>query len=162
FAEHAVRKLHERFPRDSDDVRNWPECWKLIDHVLNAATLAQESGVALDSTATLLSNAGVYYQSVHDLTRAVSLHERSWKIQESAQGLDHPTVAKILNYLANDLLLREDLAEARSYLERALRINEAAYGPDHPEVALTLNSLGLVARDQGNLAEARRYLERSL
>ena len=41
WAEAAVRLVNGAFPFDSDDVRTWPECARLLPHALAAARHAE-------------------------------------------------------------------------------------------------------------------------
>lgn len=55
WAEAAVRIVNDTFPFDSDDVRTWQECVRLLAHALAAAELSEVLQVALDATGRLLN-----------------------------------------------------------------------------------------------------------
>jgi tetratricopeptide (TPR) repeat protein len=162
WAAAAVGLLIRRFPRDSDDIREWPVCARLLTHALQAAHWAEESAVAPEATSRLLNQAGLYLSGRADFAGARALFERALRIGEAALGAEHPTVATRLNNLGNVLQDLGDYAGARALFERALRIGEAALGVEHPRVATYANNLGLVLQDLGDFAGARVLFERAL
>jgi len=162
WAAAAARSVNRAFPIDSDDVRTWPACSRLLPHALAAADHCEPLAVAPAETARLLNQAGVYLHGRAEFPRARTCFERALKIDEAAHGLDHPNVAACVNNLGLVLQAQGDLAAARACYERALKINEAAYGLDHPNVAACVNNLGLVLQAQGELAGARACFERAL
>jgi nucleoside phosphorylase/Tfp pilus assembly protein PilF len=161
-AEHAVRKLRERFPADARDVRKWPACRQLLNHAIVAAEHAIGRQVGGPLVGELLNSIGIYLWSTYALAEARKQLGQALRIKEAAHGPEHLEVASTLNILGNVAELQGDLSGARALQERALRIKEAAYGPEHPEVAITLGNLGNVARLQGDLSGARALQERAL
>jgi tetratricopeptide (TPR) repeat protein len=162
WAAAAVGLLNTRFPFDSDDVRTWPVCARLLTHALQAAHWAETSAAAPEATAWLLNQAGLYLRGRAEFTSARALHERALRIGEAAYGPDHPEVATYANNLGLVLRAQGDYAGARALYERALRIDEAAVGSDNPDVARDANNLGSVLQDQGDYAGARALYERAL
>ena len=162
WAAAAVALLNTRFPFDSNDVRTWPVCARLLTHALQAGHWAEEFAAAPEATARLLNQAGLYLRGRAEFTSARALHERALRIDEAALGAEHPTVAIRLNNLGGVLQAQGDLAGARALFERALRIDEAGLGAEHPTVAIRLSSLGGVLQAQGDLAGARVLFERTL
>jgi tetratricopeptide (TPR) repeat protein len=162
WAEAAVNLVNAAFPFDSDDVRTWKQCARLLPHALIAAEHSEKAQVAQDSTGRLLNQIGLYLSGRSELIAARSAHERALKMAEAAYGPDHPTVATVVNNLGSVLKDLGDLAGARKHFERALKIGEATYGPDHPTVAIRVNNLGSVLKDLGDLAGARKHYERAL
>ena len=162
WAAAAVRSVNRAFPLDSDDVRTWPVCSRLLPHALAAADHAEPLKVAADEAGRLLNQAGIYLRGRAEFARARACYERALKIDEAAYGPNHPEVATHVNNLGRVLHEQGDLAGARACYERALKIHEAAYGPDHPNVGTCVNNLGGVLHAQGDLAGARKCFERAL
>ena len=162
WATAAVSLVGTAFPYDSDDVRTWRECARLLPHALAAARQAEELGVAPDSAGRALNQLGLYLLGRAQFEEAKRAYERAVRLGESSLGPDHPMVATRVNNLGMVLRDLGDLAGARAHFERALGIHEAAYGRDHPMVATMANNLGGVLRELGDLAGARAHYERAL
>ena len=69
------------------------------------------------------------------MEKAKSCFERALKIDEKVFGLDHPSVATMVNNLGSVLKDLGETEKAKSCFERALKIDEKAFGLDHPNVA---------------------------
>ncbi len=162
WAEAAVRVVNDAFPGESDDVRTWPVCRKLLPHALAAAEQGEALNVAAEATGRLINQTGMYFLGRAQYDEAKQSFERALRIDEAAFGSDHPEVAIDINNLGNALQALGKLDEARQCYERALRIDEAAFGSDHPKVAIRVNNLGGVLTDLGKLDEARQCYERAL
>ena len=162
WASIAVRLVEQAYPIDSDDVRQWPLCLRLMPHVLVVTEHAELYRVEPSTTALLLDRAATYLQSRAQFREAKQLLERSLSIREHSQGADSPEYAKSLANLGAVLRALGELAAARDAFERALAIQEATYGPRHPEVAGTLNNLGILLTDLGDFSGARTIYERAL
>jgi len=162
WAEAAVNLVNSAFPFDSDDVRTWPECSRLLPHALVVAGHAEALGVALEATGRLLNQVGLYLGARAEFVEAKVAFERSLVVEEAAFGSDHPEVAAVVNNLGGVLKDLGDLEGAQAAYERALAIDEAVFGPGHPEVATVVNNLGRVLQDLGDLKGARAAFERSL
>ncbi|MBI4798484.1 MAG: toll/interleukin-1 receptor domain-containing protein [Desulfarculus sp.] len=158
----AVRVVNKAFPFDSDDVRFWPTCARLLAHGLAAAGHAEEAEVEPAATSRLLNQMGLYGRSRAEFAQAKALYERSLASNIKTYGPDHPEVATLRNNLG--LVLRDlgDLPAAREQYELALAIFEKILGADHPNVATLRNNLGSVLKDLGDLQAAREQLELSL
>ena len=162
WAAAAAKIVNAGFPQESDDFRTWPVCARLLPHALHAANWAEADAVAPEATGRLLNQAGLYLWKRADLTEAKGSFERALKIDETAYGPDHPTVAIRLNNLGLVLQDMGDLAGAKAQYERALKIDEATYGSDHPNVAIGVNNLGGVLRAMDDPAGAKAHYERAL
>jgi tetratricopeptide (TPR) repeat protein len=158
----AVRLVLAAFPADSNDVRAWPESALLLPHALAATQHANDLGADLDTTASLLNEAGIHLWGLAELRQAQQLLERALAIREVRLGPDHPEVAATLNNLGNVLRELGELPAAIEANERALAIRQARLGPDHPEVATSLNNLGRVLWNLGKLTAARDVHQRAL
>jgi len=162
FAAAAIEAINSAFPLDSDDVRNWPQCSRLLAHALASASHAEAENLAPASTGRLLNQAGMYLLGRAAFPEAKAAFGRALPIFEAALGKDHPNVATLVNNLGRVLQDMGDLAGAKRHFERALAIDEAAFGPNHPSVATDINNLGSVHRDMGDLEGAKRHFERAL
>jgi tetratricopeptide (TPR) repeat protein len=162
WTEIVVRLLSAAFPFDSDDVRTWHQCSRLLPHALAAAAHAETREVAPDVTQYLLNQTGMYLHGCAEFAEAKVLFERALPLAEKAYGPDSPEIAVIVNNLGLVLNGQGDLQGAKELLERALRIDEEAYGPDHPNVAIRVNNLGGVLQDLGDLQGAKELYERAL
>jgi tetratricopeptide (TPR) repeat protein len=162
WAEAAVGLVNRAFPFESDDVRTWPQCSRLLSHTLAAVGHAEALEVASEATGRLLNQAGLYLRGRAEFAEARAAFERALVVYEQALGPGHPYVATAVNNLGLVLIDLGDLAGAKVALERALTIDEAAFDPDHPNVARDVNSLGLVLQDLGDLAGARAAFEWAL
>ena len=147
------------------DVRATPESWPrwrvLLPSVL-AATGHHPGTAGEDTTAWLLSAAGIYLSSQGRSAEALPLQQRALRIREAALGPDHPDVATDLNNVGGVLSDLGRSAEALPLQQRALRIREAALGPDDPDVATDLSYVGRVLSDLGRSAEALPLQQRAL
>ena len=158
----AVSLLNWVFPDNSDDVRTWSECARLLPHALVATDHAEGLKASPEQTARLLNKVGMYLHGRAQFAESTIVLERALAISEAAYGPDHPTVATYLSNLGNMMRDMGDLQGARQHFERALAIDEAAYGPNHPTVATYLSNLGNMMRDMGDLQGARQHFERAL
>ncbi len=162
WAEAAVRLVNDAFPFDSDDVRTWPECARLLPHALSAAEHAEKLGVAPEATGRVLNLVGLYLSGRAEFREAKAALERALSIAEAAFGPNHPNIASTVNNLGTVLKELGDLKGAKKCCERALSIAEAAFGPNHPNVATDVNNLGSVLQDLGDLKGAKKCYERAL
>jgi tetratricopeptide (TPR) repeat protein len=162
WARRAVELLRSAFPADPDEPSAWPRCDQLLAHVLAATDNARDEGVADKTSASLLTDTGVYLRARARLPLAQTVLEQAVAIREAALGEEHPDVALTLTYLGTVLRRRGEPARARHVLERALAIRERALGPDHPDVAMTLTHLGTALRDVGDPSGGQAVLERAL
>jgi tetratricopeptide (TPR) repeat protein len=163
WAEAAVRLVDEAFPSDSDDVRTWDACARLLPHGLIATIYAETMEVALDATGRLLNHVGGGYLRMRAAyAEAKGMLERALRIGEAVYGPNHPNVGAATNNLGSVLQDLGDLEGAKAAYARALRIGEAIYGPDHPVVAIGVNNLGGVLQDLGDLEGAKAAYERAL
>jgi tetratricopeptide (TPR) repeat protein len=162
WAAAAVGLLSGRFPSNSDDVRTWTACARLLTHALQAAHWAEAFAAAPEATALLLNRTGRYLRGRAEFTGARTLHERALRIGEAALGAGHVMIASYATNLGLVLQGLGDLAGARALFERALRIGEAALGMENIAVATLANNLGGVLREQGDLPGGRALFERAL
>ena len=136
WAEAAVHIVNEAFPFDSDNVKSWPVCSRLLPHALAAAGHSEAHDVVLDSTGRLLNQTGLYLKGRAQFTEAKEMYQRALAIDEAVYVPDHPQVAIYVNNLGGVLEALGDFEGAKKNYERALAIGEAVYVPDHPQVAI--------------------------
>ncbi len=106
------------------------------------------AGPALTSLAAIRKAAG-------DLAGAAALLRRAVEKAEAAEGKDSPTVALVLNVLAQAVTPKE----AVPLLERALAIDQQAFGSAHPQTLQDARKLAALLRAAGQPGEAAK-LER--
>jgi tetratricopeptide (TPR) repeat protein len=158
----AVRLVRAAFPLDSGDVQAWPTCARLLPHALATADHAANLAADPETTADLLTRAGVYLWWRAEHREARQLFERALAILEARFGPDHPSVAATLNNLGNVLRGLGELRAAHTHNQRAQVILETQLGPDHPDTASNLDNLGLMLRRLGELPAARDAHQRAL
>jgi len=114
------------------------------------------------STAQILNNLAVLYDSMGRYAEAEPLLQRALAIREAQLDPDHPHTARSLNNLA---LLYDSLGrygEAEPLLQRALAIHEVQFGPNHSDTAQSLNNLAVLYDSMGRYGEAEPLLQRAL
>ena len=158
----AVGLVRAAFPNDSWEVARWPDCARLLPHLLAVCDHAQRLRVAGEQAGWLLDRASTYLRERGLYAQALPLAERGVVVTEGALGSDDVEVGWRLDGQARVLQYLGDLTGARTQLERALQISEAAHGPDHPDIGTLRNNLGSVLQDLGDLTGARTQLERAL
>ncbi|WP_309895498.1 CHAT domain-containing tetratricopeptide repeat protein [Archangium sp.] len=119
-----------------------------LDNRLRQAQTASDEAIAL-------YKAGEY-------ARAEPLYQRALALGEETLGKNHPTVATLLNNLANLYLEQGLYARAEPLLQRALALREETLGKNHPDVAFPLNNLASLYQAQGLYARAEPLLQRAL
>jgi tetratricopeptide (TPR) repeat protein len=157
----AIRLLQAAFPPDSGNVRTWPTCARLLPHAVAASDHARGLAADPETTASLLSQAGVYLWWRAEHGQARQLVERALAIHRARFGPDHPYVATTLNNLGNLLRGLGELTTARTYYEQALAILEVRLGSEDPDVARCLNNLAATLGALGELAAARNAHQRA-
>jgi tetratricopeptide (TPR) repeat protein len=157
----AVRLLGAAFPANSGDVQVWPRCARLLPHALAAADHASSLAAEPETTAELLTQAGIYLWWRAEHRQARQLFEQALAILQVWFGPDHPFVAATLNNLGNVLRGHGELGTARTLYQRALAIFEARLGPRHPDLARSLNNLAATIGAMGELQAARDAHQRA-
>ena len=130
WTEVAVELVNAAFTYDSNDVRTWDQCARLLPHVQAVAGHAEELKVGLEAAGHLLNQSGICLQGRADYIAAKAAFERALVIAEAVYGLDHPAVASGINNLGYVLQDLGDLQGARSAFERSLTIDETIYSHD--------------------------------
>jgi len=99
WTEVAVALLSAVFPADSDQVRTWSQCERLLPQALVVAGHAERLGVAGEDAAWLLDRAATYLQGRGQYRQARTQFERALQIGEAALGPDHPTIGTLRDLL---------------------------------------------------------------
>jgi tetratricopeptide (TPR) repeat protein len=162
WAQAAVHLIAAAFPRDSDDLRSWPECARLLNHCLSAVQHAETLGIADATASQLLNHVALYLEGRAQFAEARAVVERALAIDE-ARGSNRAAVVTDLTNLGTILRRLGDPKEAQKQLERALRIidEQGAERGLLPQ-ANVLSKLGSILHDLEDFARARQHLERSL
>ena len=162
WAATALDLVYRSFPGESWELTTWPECERLLPHLLAVAEHAERLRVAGQKAGLLLDRASVYVRERGQYRQARPLAERAVAVTEAALGADHVDVAWRRDELGRVLLELGDLAAAREQFERAVEIGEAVLGPDDTSVSTWRSGLGRVLQDLGDLVGARAEHERAL
>jgi tetratricopeptide (TPR) repeat protein len=162
WAEAAVSLLYESFPDQSWDVRTWPDCQRLLPHVLAATGHGERLEVAGEEAGWLLDRVSTYLLRQGQAGQALEIAERALTLTRAALGPDHPETGERHDALGRVLRDLGHLEAARGELEQALQILKGSMGGDHPKVAMLRGTFAQVLRRLGDLDEARSELEDAL
>jgi len=162
WATAAIRLIRAKFPSESDLIETWPQCQRLLPHLLSAVDHAQRLGVCLEEVGWLLDRASTYLREQGQYRQAKPLAEQAFDATTAALGPDHLDVGWRRDTLGQVLLALGDYAGARKQFEEALRRGEAAHGPVHPDIAIWRNNLGGALWSLKDLDGAREQLEKAL
>lgn len=131
----AVELLDERFPQRSDDVRNWPACEPLLEHV-HAAVDAVVAADAVTPQAVGLLVRGADYLTSHGSYVAA----REWLRRANELGraltLEAPAQAALARAVAGLLVRLGEAQRAPALLRRAFELDLDTFGPEHLSSAL--------------------------
>jgi tetratricopeptide (TPR) repeat protein len=158
----AVRLLRAGFPDDSRAVATWPECERLLPHLLVVADHAQRLDVETEPRLWLLSRAGAYSWSRGQYRQAVTLQGQALAEYQRLLGDDHPTTLGSMEDLAETHWALGDLQGARELHEQALASYRRVFGDDHPDALHALNNLADTLRHLGHLQAARELHQQAL
>ncbi|HEX9987019.1 MAG TPA: FxSxx-COOH system tetratricopeptide repeat protein [Chloroflexia bacterium] len=162
WAEAAVDVVDKGFLYDSDNVRTWAECARLLSHALSATGHIELLEVATESAGRLLNQVGNYLGGRAQYVEAKNALERSLLIIRKVYGVGHFNFTSTLNSLGVVLKDLGDLEGAKAHYEQALAIDEKTFGHDHPKVAISVSNLCAVLLDLRDLEGARAYCKRAL
>jgi tetratricopeptide (TPR) repeat protein/transcriptional regulator with XRE-family HTH domain len=159
----AIRVLRAGFPDEpGEHPDQWPQCARLLPHVLAVEQLAADGTPEPVALAWLLDRAGRYLRARGQFAQARPLLERALRLRRHGLGGDHPDTAASLNNLGLLLGQQGELTAAGALLEQALEIRERQLGPDDLATAESLNNLASLRREQGDVAAALPLYERAL
>lgn len=154
--EQAVELLASLFP-DEGWIPNWqPRSAELLPHAQSIIDHANSEQITTPAFARLLLRVGNFLRGSRlALWEALDLHEKALSINQRLYQGNHPSVARSLNELANDLRRLGILEEARELHMRALKMRRRLYRRDHPDIARSLSSLAADLRRLGKAEQAR-------
>ncbi len=89
WAEAAVKVVNKAFPFESDDVRTWKECDRLLPHAVAATDFAEPLGVGMVAAARLINHMGMYSWGRAEYALAKAAYERALAIFRKFLGDDH-------------------------------------------------------------------------
>ncbi len=160
WAERSIRALNSAFRYVGYE--SWALCERLITHVEVAAKLVARYDFTFMEAASLLNEAGSYYQDRGQYTAAEPLFMRALSIVEEVLDANHLDVARSLNNLAVLYRNQGRYNEAEPLFMRALSIFEEVLGAEHPDVATSVNNLALLYYNQGRYSAAEPLFKRAL
>jgi hypothetical protein len=79
WAATAIELVNGAFPFDSDDVRTWETCSKLLPHAFSVVENAEPLGVDLASCGRLLNQSGLYLRGGQSLIKLESFTSGLWR-----------------------------------------------------------------------------------
>jgi hypothetical protein len=162
WASAAIRLLRAGFPHEGSEVANWPECQRLLPHVLTVVDHGRRLDLEPAEWLWLLHTAAVYLASRGQHRQAQALHERAVAGYGLALGDDHPDTLTAMHSLGQTRRYLGDLNGARDLLEQTLAARRRVLGDDHPDTLTTMSYLGEVRRALGDLLGARKLHEQTL
>jgi tetratricopeptide (TPR) repeat protein len=162
WAATAVRLLDAGFPDDSEQVANWPECHRLLPHVLAVADHGQRLDVEHERWLGLLHEAGLYLLSRGQYRQALKIHKQTLSSSRQVRGDDHPQTLAAMSNLALTSRALGDLHGARELHEQTLAARRRVLGDDHLHTLGSMNNLAGTHRALGDLHGARDLHEQAL
>ncbi len=150
--ETVVSRLTEAFPVNAySDVRSWPQCERLLPHVLALRERARRDH-ASSPLSRVLDRAASFLQGRGSLWEAEPLYREAVEIGERVLGREHPDVLRWRHSLAALLHATGRHAEAEPLYREALAAGERVLGREHPHVLMWRNNLALLLRATGRPA----------
>jgi tetratricopeptide (TPR) repeat protein len=162
WASASIRLLGAGFPKESNEVGNWPECGRLLPHVLSVADHGRRLDVERVVWLWLLHQAAAYLAVRGQHRQAVTLFEQALAGRRRVLGDDHPDTLATMNGLGWSRRHLGNLQGARDLLKQTLDACQRVLGPDHPETLQSMSSLGEVRRALGDLPGALRLHKQAL
>ncbi|MDP9020749.1 MAG: tetratricopeptide repeat protein [Actinomycetota bacterium] len=152
----ALAALERAWPGAVELPETWPECERLLPHIL---ALEQSAAVGDDAAVVLvglLNQACKYLSHAGGGLRAGEAAEEVYEASRRLLGPEHPHTLASASNLAET---RRDLGDA----EGALRLHQEVYeasrrllGPEHPHTLTSANNLAETRRDLGDVEGALR------
>jgi tetratricopeptide (TPR) repeat protein len=158
----AVRLLRGAFPAESGQVVSWPECERLLPHVLAAVDYGRRLGVEPERCLSLLSQGASYLWSRGQYRQALPLDEQALAGWRQLLGENHPDTLQSMHDLAFICEELGDLQRAHQLFQQTLAARRRVLGEDHPATLATMNGLALTRRDLGDLQGAQHLFEETL
>jgi Tetratricopeptide repeat len=151
WASAAIRLLGAGFPQESNEVDNWPECRRLLPHVLIVADHGRRLDVERVVWLWLLHQAAAYLAVRGQHRQAATLFEQALAGRRWVLGDDHPDTLATMNGLGWSRRHLGNLQGARDLLKQTLDAGQRVLGPDHPDTLASTNGIGEVRRELDEL-----------
>ncbi len=131
--------------------------------ILERSLQLREQGLDAASVATArtLEELGLILQRKGAYDRSGTLLRRAAVIQENV-SVEHPSYARTLNLIAQQLWFEGQLVESRTASEQAVALAERVLRPDHPTLAQALRYLASTLADLGDFGQSLVLSERAL
>lgn len=156
WARAVVGLLLFAFPNPRHEVAAWPQCQRLLSHVLIAVDHAHQLRLEpAEAPAALLNNASAYLSARGQFQQARSMLERAVALHAQTLGADHPATLRSIGNLALDLQRLGELDRARVLDEQVLAARRRVLGEEHPETLNSVNNLVGTLLELGELDRAR-------
>jgi tetratricopeptide (TPR) repeat protein len=162
WAASAIRLLRAGFPYSSGVVATWPECGRLLPHMLAVVSHGQRLEVESEAWLWLLSQAGSYLWSRGQYRQALALEEAALTGRRRVLGDDHADTLGSMNNLAETRRALGDLQGAHDLHQQTLAGSRRVLGDDHPDTLSSMNNLALTRRALGDLQGAHDLHETTL
>ena len=156
----ATRQLADALP-DWQDPAAWPVWRTLLPHI-DALASHTPPDTDTQTTADLLSQAGLFLDNQGQPVRAAGYFQRALADSVRVLGPDHPDTLTSRNNLAGAYLEAGDLGRAIPLFEQALADRQRVLGPDHPRTLGSRNNLAGAYEDAGDLGRAIPLFEQAL
>ena len=158
----ATRQLADALPGpDPEDPAGWPAWRMLLPHIDGLASHAPPEADT-ETTADLLSQAGVFLKNQGQPARAAGYFQRALADRRRVLGQDHPDTLASRHNLAGAFQDAGDLGRAIPLHEQALADCVRVLGQDHPDTLASRNNLAGAYRDAGDLGRAIPLFEQAL
>ncbi|MEV6400830.1 tetratricopeptide repeat protein, partial [Streptomyces sp. NPDC051907] len=159
--EQATVNLYNALPPTVEDPATWPTWRALLPHI-DALADHTAADTDTDTTACLLSDAGLFLTDLGSSTRGIKRLERARTASERLLGADHPGTLTTRDNLALAYRQAGDPARAVPLFEQTLADKVRVLGADHPDTLTTCNNLALAYEEAGDPARAVPLLEQTL
>jgi hypothetical protein len=159
----AIEGLGLSFPANAfRDTKSWPQCKKILPHVLALRESADDGRVRAETLVALLFNAARYLHGESALKQAERVYRDAIAMGGKALGTEHPAVIRHLTGLSNLLRDAARFEEAEGIAREVITLSQRANGPLHLTVAEGFNSLAMLLRDMRQLGEAESLLHKAI
>jgi tetratricopeptide (TPR) repeat protein len=159
WAASAVDLLDVGFPSESDAVANWPECQRLLPHVLAVVNHGRRLEVQSELCLRLLDQAAVYQKSRGQYQQALTLHTQVLDGRRQILGDDHPDTLRSVNSVAELRRKVGNIHGAHNLHEQVLDARKRVLGEDHPDTLHSMNELAGVRRALSDLQGSHDLVE---
>ncbi|MCO8301306.1 tetratricopeptide repeat protein [Streptomyces sp. RKCA744] len=158
---HATIQLHHALPTDWEAPETWPAWRALLPHI-DALADAAPADTDTETTASLLSSAGLFLRNQGQLARATSHLERALTGMVRVRGKIHPNTLIARHNLASVYQAADDVRRAIPLLEETLTDMVRVLGEDHPLTLASRNNLAGAYRAAGDVRRAIPLFEEAL